>query len=242
MKNSFDNIRKELEDFTANISTNRYNSLFKQFKKLLEKMALNGMVELGDDYKLKEDLLEIKVKILFEYAGMEVIDGRTNMEDFVIEPPKNSGFYIPLVIEVKSRGKPTPEMDHLRQLDDWVFDLSLEKEIRKSGLIKWNKPRSGISGGAIGASQPAAIHPKRYKGVFVFNGPTGKPFKERSRDWLSAEQKQFVKNRSFCMISLESLIRWAEACHGDDGSLNLFWQRIYETNGILEPYSVEVGK
>ena len=243
MNNSIDDIRKELDSFKDKISNNSYNSLLKQFKKFIEIMAINGVVELGDDFKLKDDLLEIRVGLLFKYAGMEVIDVRyKKKQDFIIEPLKESGFYIPLVIEVKSSGKAWPKLDDLRQLDDWVFDLSGEKGIRKHGYKLWNKPRSKISGRAIGAVQPPLIHPERYKGVFVFNGPTNQPFKERSRDWVVAEQKQFVKDRGFCMISLESLIRWAEACHGDDGHLKLFWQKIYETNGILEPYSVEVEK
>ena len=36
MKNSFDNIRKELDSFKDKISTNSYNGLFKQFEKLLK--------------------------------------------------------------------------------------------------------------------------------------------------------------------------------------------------------------
>ena len=243
MNNSIDKIKIELDSFKDSISTNSYKGLFKQFKEYLKKMAINGIVELGDDFKLNEEVLEIRVQILFEYAGMDIINGRPGMEDFVIKPPENSElFYIPLVIEVKSRNKACPKLDHLRQLDDWVFDLSGEKHIRKRGLIQWKKPMSKIGGGAIGAVQPRLIHPKRNKGVFVFNGPTNQPFNERSRDWLEDNQKQFVEDRGFCIISLESLISWAKACHGDNGRLNLFWKNIYETSGILEPCSVEYRK
>lgn len=242
MNNSIDNIRKELERFTAKISTDTYNALFKEFRQLLDKMARNRLIDLGNDFGLEGSRLEIRVRLLFEHASMEVEDGRPGMEDFVIKPPENSGFYLPLVIEVKSRSKQSPEMDHLRQLDDYVFDLSGEKGVRKSGYKLWNKPSSKISGTSIGMWQPPHIHPKRYKGVFIFNGPIGMPFENRSPAWLEDNQKQFVKDRGFCMISLELLIKWAEACHGDCKRLNLFWQKIYETNGILEPYFVKVDK
>ncbi|MGB2808852.1 MAG: hypothetical protein WBC22_13995 [Sedimentisphaerales bacterium] len=242
MNNSIDDIRKELDSFTAKISANTYNDLLREFRQLLDKMARNRLIDLGNDVGLEGSRLEIRVRLLFEHAGMKVEDGRPSMEDFVIKPPKKSEFYLSLVIEVKSKSKQSPEMDHLRQLDDWVFDLSGEHGVRKRGYKLWNKHSSKISGVSIGAWQPPHIHPKRYKGVFIFNGPIGMPFENRSTDWLEDNQEKFVKDRGFCMISLESLISWAEACHDNDERLNLFWKKIYETNGILQPYSVEVDK
>ncbi|MHC4072990.1 MAG: hypothetical protein ACYSUD_10950 [Planctomycetota bacterium] len=237
MKNSIDDLRKACQGFATKLSTNTYNDLLSSFKQLLDTMARNGLVDIGEDTKLTSDALELRVKMLFEHAGMGVLDGRSGMEDLVIKPPENSGHYIPLVIEVKSRDKQSPLMDHLRQLDDYVFDLSGEKGVRKRGLSQWNKPKSQIGGMSIGACQPPHIHPDRHKGVFVFNGPIGMPFENRSKTWLESNQKQFVEDRGFCLMSLEALITWAEVCHGDGDLLNQFWQKIYEANGILDPFS-----
>ena len=233
MKDSLDGLRKELSDFVTGISTNLYTDLSNQFRDLLNKMARKGLVDIGSDAGLRDDALELRVRMLFERAGMEVADPRPAKEDLVVEPPTDSGFYIPLVIEVKSSSKAIPSVDGLRQLDDWVFDLSGEKGVRKRGLCLWNTPRSGIRGVSIGAMQPPHIHPRRYKGIFVFNGPRGKPFENRPDYWLQEEQRQFAEDRGFCLISLQTLIAWAEACHNNYMCLRQFWQKIYETNGIL---------
>lgn len=237
MEYSIDGLRKACQGFASELSTNSYNDLLSSFKKLLDIMARDGRVDIGEDAKLTNGALEIRVKMLFEHAGMEVMDGRPGMEDLVVKPPENSGCYIPLAIEVKSKNKQSPLMDHLRQLDDYVFDLSREKEVRKRGLSKWNKPKSQIGGMSIGAIQPPHIHPDRHKGVFVFNGPLGVPFENRPENWIESNQKQFVEDRGFCLMSLEALITWAEACHDNADRLNQFWKNIYETNGILYPFS-----
>ena len=71
-------------------------------RKELKALQSNGDLALGPNQNLTGFSLELRVQRLFEKAGFTVIDGRPNMEDFVIKPDDKDDPKDNLVIEVKS--------------------------------------------------------------------------------------------------------------------------------------------
>ncbi len=166
----------------------------------LRVLQKNGSLSLGEDKDLSAVPLEVRVLRLFESVEFDIRPGREGKEDFVIVAKENDKPKDNLVVEVKS-GKNRPiDLKDLRQLDDWVFDLSGEEEARKHGLSGGSLMVTGGLGSSWGR------HPTPHKGVMIFNGPTGKPFSERSGPILHPNQVEFVRKRNFCVISLEDLI------------------------------------
>ena len=106
------------------------------------------------------------------------------MEDFVVKSPFDYEPSKPIVLEVKSSRKQHISRDQLRQLDDWVFELSGEQEARKYGL----QGKGGIdtlafvSHGMVTRESRPRYHPTPHKGVFIFNGPVGTPFNKRNKN------------------------------------------------------------
>ena len=167
--------------------------------KLLQK---NGDLELGADKDLTGLSLELRVKQIFENAGLNINEGRSGQEDFVVIAHENDEHKDNLVIEVKSSRSPNPKLDDLRQLDDWVFDLSGEEKARKQGLGGGLSPISMATNGMFNITER---HPTPHKGVLVFNGPIGIAFKERNSSILHPNQIEFVEKRNFCIIGIDSL-------------------------------------
>jgi len=177
---------------------------------LLEQLKLlqqNGDLELGYDKDLTGISLELRVKQLFQEIDLNIIDGRPGQEDFVVIADHNSKHKDNIVIEVKSSRKPNIMIDDLRQLDDWVFDLSDEEKARKHGLGGGFNALALATQGFI--SSPKR-HPTPHKGLLVFNGPIGTPFEERNSSILSPNQIDFVQKRNFCVISINHLVTLLE--------------------------------
>jgi len=181
-----------------------------------------GVLTLESDEKLLGFSLELRVQRAFESAGFSISEGRPGMEDFVVESrtdfePKDN-----VVLEVKGSRKSQPTLDDLRQLDDWVFDLSGEEKARKVGL------GGGIDPMAIatrGLASRAKRHLAPHKGVLVFNGPVGIPFSERPKDILHPNQLEFAAKRNFCVIGLGQLLQVL-----DSGPENA-WKAFHSTVG-----------
>ena len=198
-----------------------------------------------DDYQLTNTELEDRVAELFSLAGFNVSAGRPNKEDLLFEPPDDWVPQIPMAVEVKStivEHKKRLLTEHLRQLDDRIFELSGEKEIRGRTLTQWKNPvlvegHIGPPGLGVkfietrGALPYSPVHPIPYKGILVFNGPTTTPFDKRLIDWLGDEQKQFAEARSFCVMSLKTLLDWVEACDSNGDLRETFWRVLHETFG-----------
>lgn len=134
-------------------------------------------------------------------------------------------------MEVKSATSKTgPDRDDLRQLDDWVFDLSGEEYMRK-GITTWISRSSEKGGGQL---VPLGSHPTRKKGVMVFNGPTALEFERRTDNWLGKNELEFANKRNFCVISLSCLLKWEQAINDDPEERRRLWKAIQHTVGVLD--------
>lgn len=201
-----------------------------------------------EDYQLKDTPLEKRVGELLRQVGIDVShEPRGSKEDFILKPradwlPQNT-----IVLEVKGKlSKTSPNTkEDLRQLDDRVFELSGEMTIRRRTLHAWNDPLHRVQNigpphlGISYVTNPGAIprsqtHPAAVKGVLLFNGPTTTPFEEREVDWLGQDQMEFAVIRSFCVISLQTLISWVNACNENDELCGIFWRMLHETHGCMK--------
>jgi len=90
----------------------------------LHRLCDEGKVAPGEDPSLSGRPLEWRVQGILQTMRFCVRKGRECLEDLVVDPPPECAGSDPLVLEVKSSRKPCLARDDLRQLDDWVFDLS----------------------------------------------------------------------------------------------------------------------
>ena len=190
--------------------------------KLLQK---DGELALSDDKDLTGLSLEIRVKQLFLDLGLNIIDGRSGKEDFVVISNQTEEHKDNLVIEVKSSRYQAPKLDDLRQLDDWVFDLSGEEVARKDGLGGGLNIIYGHSFGSNMVFTSGERHPTPHKGVLVFNGSVGVSFEERGSSILHSNQIEFVEKRNFCVISIDNLISLMS------GGMSETWSTLHRTIG-----------
>ena len=193
----------ELKRILSDAGKNDFASAEQFLLDKLKSLHRNGALELGEDKDLSGISLELRVQQLFQKAEFNIVEGRPGKEDFVVIADENDELKDNLVIEVKSSRTPHPELDDLRQLDDWVFDLSGEEQARKHGLGGGLDPLAMVTNGLI---TRAKRHPTHHKGIFVFNGPIGVPFSERTSHILHPNQLEFTEKRNFYVIGIESLV------------------------------------
>lgn len=120
------------------------------------------------------------------------------------------------------------QRDDLRQLDDWVFDLSGEEQARKSGFGGEFDALAMVTGGLV--SEPHR-HPTPHKGVLIFNGPIGAHFSQRTTPCVQPNDAQFLQKRNFCVISLPKLIQNIGAIQTQLLTIDDFWERLHATSG-----------
>ena len=191
----------------------------------LTNLTREGVLIFNNDFSLKSEALEYRVEQLFWMMNFEVIRGRPNLEDLIVKADDKSD---PLVVEIKSaKNSSSPSTTDLRQLDDYVFELSGEEVARKEGLGR-SKLHSDTFNGWGGRQR----HPTPHKGVMVFNGPTNKPFDQRPSDWLGSNEKEFAERRNFCIISLPCLRSWTDACQDDSKIAKTFLDRGQNTSVV----------
>lgn len=188
----------------------------KFYNEQLKLLQQAGELSLGEDKNLSGFSLELRVKELFQSADFNIIDGRKGYEDFVIKPDEGFDIQENIVIEVKSSKSTVPKLDDLRQLDDWVFNLSGEEKARKHGM------KSGGLGVWGGSMQK---HPTPHKGVFIFNGPIGLNFERRLNSFIHPSQLEFLTKRNFCAISINVL------CELLSNSKEDTWNTLHKTIG-----------
>lgn len=205
-----------------------HDSVLDAFKAVMDELARNGLIDLQDDYKLAGWALEIRVAHVLRGVGFAVQPGRRDLEDYIVPPPSGMTPERPLVVEVKSGKQPGPDRESLRQLDDWVFDLSGEEHIRK-GKIRtdtyWHK--------GVPIWWPQMHHPTPHKGLLIYNGPVGTPFGSRPHTWLGENERAFAEKRNFCVVSLPCLLTWYERAQSDTSTAATLWHEIHSTGGIL---------
>ena len=196
----------------------------------LRRLAELGLLSLGADKNLTGESLEVRVFLLFKAMGITITRGRIGFEDFVAKPPSGATTNLPLVIEVKSDRKPSVKRKDLRQLDDWVFDLSQEEVARKKGL---GGGPDGLSIGTGGWFTSTHHHPTPHKGLLVFNAPVGVAFDQRKSAPLSEDVLAFVQKRNFCVIPIQELTAIEAAIREKRYSVLAVWKALHETCGIL---------
>ena len=207
-----------------------------------------------EDYQLVKKDLETKVADSLRSVGLTVTLGRTRREDWLVEAPADWPPQLPMAVEVKSsmpdrrpgdrkpRSGASPTLTHLRQLDDYVFELSGEKAIRLRSLTQDNNPlftkqNIGPPGMGIsflttkGALPYSPVTDTPHKGLLVFNGPADIPFHEREEDWLGRNVKTFAEERTFCILSLSTLMAWVHACGSNRERQKYFWNVMCRTFG-----------
>ncbi|HYA39898.1 MAG TPA: hypothetical protein VEF34_01235 [Syntrophobacteraceae bacterium] len=236
--NKYQELRSAIRAATQKIDKPVAHEMEKHFRAELESLRDDGLIALGPDYQLTSFPLEYRVREIFKKVGFEVVKGRDYREDAVIHFERGNPRR-PLVLEVKSSRKTQIERSDLRQLDDWVFDLSKEEQARKFGLRGTGggvDPMAIVSWGIMNRNSGASVrhHPSPHKGVMVFNGPLEIPFKERKSRCLSINDEEFVDKRNLCIIPFDLLIRCLDQYAKNRFDNMIFWERIHSTAGILE--------
>jgi hypothetical protein len=211
-----------IKDFLSTAGISDVTSARKVLDRELRALQKNGDLVLESDECLSGFSLELRVQRLFEAAGFAISEGRPGMEDFVVGPNEEDGKKDNLVLEVKSSRSAQPSLDDLRQLDDWVFDLSGEETARKKGLGGGPDVLAMSTGGML--SRPKR-HPTPHKGILIFNGPISIPFADRPPQLLHPNQLEFAMKRNFCIIGLDRL---TELLKSERQSV---WETLHNTVG-----------
>lgn len=193
-------IKNELSEILSQEGIRNFSEAERFLTNQLRLLQKNGSLSLGDDKDLSAVPLEVRVLRLFESVEFDIKPGREGKEDFVITAKEDDIPKDNLVVEVKSGENRPIDLKDLRQLDDWVFDLSGKEQARKHGLSV------GFQIVPWGLGSSPRHHPTPHKGVMIFNGPVGTPFSDRSNSILHPNQRDFAHKRNFCVIGLEDLI------------------------------------
>jgi len=190
--------------------------------------------ELAIQHSQQRPLTFTRVKKIFSEMGFEVSQGRANnLEDFIIKPRQHFKMKSPLVVEVKSGKKHYVDRKSLRQLDDWVFELSGEDKARKGDTLNASA-KAGWSYGSSVMMPKAYEHPTPHKGVMIYNGPVGVVFEERGTNCINPSDEEFANKRFFCIIPFHVLIRYSERISAEEIEPEELWEKIHKTSGLLE--------
>jgi hypothetical protein len=221
-----DKLRKALRSAILSDPHHSSDDIERVFRQTLRDLLGEGEVPVPDDYMLTHLALEVRCQQLLQSMGLQVEPGRDGKEDLIVRPPSGASPEEPMAVEVKSGKDPSPGIEQLRQLDDWVFDLSQEEQVRKR--------QRGFGLAPLGIT-PAYSHPTPHKGVFIYNGPINMPFDRRADRWLGYNEEQFAIKRHFSIISFPLLIAVAAEFQKDRRWLAPLWNLIHTTSGLLQP-------
>jgi len=132
-----------------------------------------------------------------------------------------------MVLEIKSSRK-WGSLKDLRQLDDWVYQVSGEEELRKGNAIDFE---AIASGGTLSIS--GRVAGRRHKGVLVFN-PIGRPLsKALAPDWETGHV-QFAENRAMCMMTFQQLVYLVSCVARGEADAEWMLKAIDSTQGALD--------
>ena len=140
MADKYNLFRKSITKSLKTIESPLFGEIYRIFESQIASLCEEGILVFEKDHTLTGFALECRIKNIFKELNFEIDKGRDGMEDFVVKPPVDYEPSKPIVLEVKSSRKQHISRDQLRQLDDWVFELSGEQEARKYGL----KGKGGI--------------------------------------------------------------------------------------------------
>ena len=235
MTEKYNSFRQAINRSIRTIDSPLFGEIKKIFNSEIASLCEEGIVIFEKDYTLTGFALECRVKNIFKMLEFDIHKGRDGMEDFIVNPPDGYEPTKPIVLEVKSSRKQQISRDQLRQLDDWVFELSGEQEARKFGL----QGKGGIdtlafaSSGLLTRKSRPRHHPTPHKGVFIFNGSIQTSFNNRNNNCLSPNDEDFVNRRDFCILPFDVLIEILEKFTKDSQIKEEFWKKVHQTSGIL---------
>lgn len=231
MAANIDDFKEVLRKGIRNLMASDLEAIESSLWDVIEELIDAGELETGPDHSLSGRFLEAEVRSTFRKMGFDVSRGPKGEHDAKVEPPSGFDPEKPCVVEVKSSAKRAgPNRRDLRQLDDWVYELSDEKEARKQGLGGKADTQSIATGGWF---PPTHHHPTPHKGVMVFNGPVGMPFDQRPRKCLGANEEEFAQKRDFCIIPFGSLLEWAQAIERESSLARQLWGAMHACAGEL---------
>lgn len=224
-------LKEAVKQYVQKQKNSVYDSISSSIEEALVELADEGFLELDPDYRLTGKSLEIRVKKVLEEVGFTIRSSREGFEDFIIIPPENTNTRDPIVLEVKSSRQPQIKREDLRQLDDWVFDLSNEHKARKHGLGGGGDLLSYASGGVFTSINR---RPSPHKGVMIFNGPVSTQFDQRRTSCLAANDIEFVEKRNFCVVPFESLLTFVSMIRDYTSTEVELWEKLHECIGVLQ--------
>jgi len=226
-----------LSNFISSVSAINepvFDEILDTIENELKKLYIEGKIILNDDYALRHTGLEIRVEKVFKDMGFIVSPGRAkNLEDFIIEAQQHFSIQSPLVVEVKSGKHQYISRDDLRQLDDWVFELSGEEKARKGDTFS-DSFQAGWSYGKPVIIPKQYKHPTPHKGVMVYNGPVGTLFEDRNNNCINPNDSEYVNKRFFCIIPFHILVSCFEKLLANEIEPEELWEKIQRTTGVLE--------
>ncbi|MFA5903590.1 MAG: hypothetical protein WC836_06605 [Desulfobacula sp.] len=220
-----------LESSISSVHEARYDEINQEVDSLLKRLYQAGKISLAEDFCLAGKALEVRVEKLLKSIGLQIREGRReNLEDFIVNPSTDFTTKIPLAIEVKSGKNQCISRDDLRQLDDWVFELSGEEDIRK------RRPPETKNTFYITAGLPPGpdTHLTPHKGVFIFNGSIGTPFENRPTNCIHPNDIEFAKKRFFCVFKFQDIVEISLKVNERELELSKIWESIHNCSGLWE--------
>jgi hypothetical protein len=229
MSRDLENVMTVLEDGIRGLNAPRLCDVEKAINSVIDSLIDDDILDLGPDHQLGGRGLESRVRCIFREMGFIVEKGPDGYYDVLIKPAGGWKPTYPLVVEIKSGKSPSPGRHELRQLDDWVFELSGEEAVRKGKAVA---PGNLITRGLGGSLYS---HPTPHKGLMIYNGSLGTSFADRTQGdaWLGANEKEFAERRAFCVASLPCILEWFDRHKRDDTIAHRLWETIHATIGVL---------
>ena len=221
-------LRQAIQNSIKSLGRPGFDEVLNVMEGTLKALCKDGLVVLGPDYTLRNQALEFRVKEIFQGMDFDIRPGRPKLEDFVVNTPASCPRSDPLVVEVKGSIRPNVGREDLRQLDDWVFDLSGEEKVRKR-----KRPRPNTFYITAGLPKGPSRHPSPHKGVMIFNGPVERPFSKRSATCLNPNDLEFVQKRNFCIVPFAVLGSYFQSYYRDSSLALGLWTQMQEMAGVL---------
>ena len=228
--NSIENfLDKELEKHN-DIS---FEDLQSWFDRKMENLVNDGKIFYRNDEYLGGKALEIKVRYILKQMGFKITFDKNVDSDGIITPNDIFKIKKPIVIEIKSGKTNSPTRTELRQLDDYIFELSGEEKARKEGLgnsgLKYN-PLQNLYGQGF-EKQKKHFHPTPHKGLMIFNNTAGTLFNDNFHFELGFNEREFSNKRDICVLSYKELLDYSKLVLDDKMMLEDLWKLIHETVG-----------
>jgi len=228
--NSIDNfLDKELEKHN-DIS---FEELESWFEKKMEILVNDGKIFYRNEEFLGGNALEIKVRHILKQIGFKITYEKNIDCDGIIRHNDDFKLKKPVVLEIKSGKSNSPSRTQLRQLDDYIFELSGEEKARKEGLgetgLKFD-PLHNIYGHGL-VKQKKLYHPSPHKGLMIYNNTEGTFFKDNFLFELGYNEKEFSIKRDICVLSYKEFLDFSTLIMKNEMQLEDLWNLIHKTSG-----------